>query len=267
MHFTVPFVYVAIVKVKPNNPPTTQFVRDSVRVSMLETDFKNFPIAMSIGDHYLRFDGYDLWKNDFQNLNRLIPQKITANEVIANTRNHLRNNSPKPCAAAPFKNFWQLSRTAQLSDPEWPAALGLANQELSDPKLKFKSDIEHTDWIRDNRQEIVDMAHHIANERRILNGIVLTKTPEPHYEIHTFGQGFNDGATIITTRQHRTPTIPDDRIFAANELEQAIHTATRIATDRRDTYSLPITVPCEETIKIHNDQAIKLRSHETSPSQ
>lgn len=73
-----------------------------------------------------------------------------------------------------------------------------------------------------------------------IDGAVFEACGEPCFEVATFGIGLNHGSTALFARTWHNPSVNRSRYFRADQREEAIAAAERIALSRGDTNSVPI---------------------------
>ena len=153
-----------------------------------------------------------------------------------------------PSEDAPFFNCWNSlpqSRNTWLCDA-CPAA-----------------DLMVRSWLGDTKQEVQDLMQGIANSLLIVGDELYYAASEPAYYVMTFGLGRNHGGTSLTQDVANHP-LDDERCFAADDLDNAIQYASKIASDRGDTKNLPMKPDCRI---ICHPGAVVTRRHSQAASQ
>ena len=74
----------------------------------------------------------------------------------------------------------------------------------------------------------------------LIDGVLFTTCTEPCFEVATFGLGHNHGGTALFSEMHYNSNINRARYFRADQRDEAIAEAERIALARGDTESVPI---------------------------
>lgn len=232
MKITVPFVYQAEVIKKRCRNPITINVRDSVEVDIQEVS--TLPIAFRIEDEELFWDGVNLFGYDWTSVYKEEPRKVRAELVKENTENEAVNYKYSCSGAdAPFHNFWHetFKNDAWLKD------------EDAKTRPEHEVEIYIRKWVSDDKAEIIQKAKEIAAKRLIMDGLMIKKSREPMYYALTFGLGNNHGGTGMGVGCHLNPNLDVDCYFPANQPEEAVAYAERIALGRGDTNYVPMQCP------------------------
>ena len=106
-----------------------------------------------------------------------------------------------------------------------------------------------------NKEQVIKGLQDAANKWLIIDGKVFRETGEPRYFTITFGLGSNHGGTALMSSTYYNQNIGAKSYFSLLQKEEAIARATRIATNRGDTDSLPIIA---EDFEVFIPAAIKL---------
>jgi hypothetical protein len=214
----IPFLYEAIV-IKPRcRKESLITIKDNITIEIKETSLNSLPIAFTVGDHSIRWDGEKLFTSSLND----DKQPLNISEIIKNTQNN-GSDYKYSCstASAPFKNFWSnfkysyfsLSRKFNIS------SCGFDNI-LTDTVVIAKEDAVYRDWIEDNRDAVISKLNHIVNSFISVDGLIYTTANEPLYEINSFGGGHNYSVAMFVSYGYN-PNISNKAYFNSLELEQA----------------------------------------------
>jgi hypothetical protein len=105
--------------------------------------------------------------------------------------------------------------------------------------------------------EAFDEAEGIGHGYLLIDGELHAATDEPKYVVMTFGLGHNHGGTSLSIDSHYNPNIPWRNYYRLDERLSAVREAERVARDRGDTKSIPITTDSKFRILI--PEAIQAR--------
>ena len=97
---------------------------------------------------------------------------------------------------------------------------------------KEEAILEYKDYVKDNREEIVNEIKKIANNMIFINNIVCERIGEPRYKVMTFGLGKNHGGTgLLKTTYY-------------NDLQKSILKSKLVVTETE--VPLEVQVPAEK---------------------
>lgn len=108
---------------------------------------------------------------------------------------------------------------------------------------------------------VVKLQHEAGQTRLIaVDGTLWAPANEPCYQVMTFGLPNNHGGTalVVSSIPPNHQGIFDTCYFPANALDDAIKYCERVATNRRDTKSLPIKP--HTMINVYLDEAVSVRN-------
>jgi hypothetical protein len=253
MKLSVPFVYIAQI-IKPKyRKPVDVYIKDTVEVEIRE--FDQVPVAFTsksihngytVENHWL---DNKLWTINWHTSNSRTT-KTKSKTIFNNTKNINVDMVHSANTKAPFKNFWRKINY-------------MSRVLLRD--ASHKDDIVYRDLISDNRQEVINKAIKIASNIIFIQDISYSPTPEPAYEIMTFGSGYNNNMnnncgkdTILTTCHINNQFYSTKNYFTINEAEKAIEYANFVALRRGDTKSTPVKP--DVTFTIYIPEAIQGKS-------
>lgn len=239
MQLIVPFVYEAMI-IKPRcRKPVPVAVRDVVTVKIRELKDSDLPTAFILStddpEHTreLRWHDNRLWDYARQAGSE---DRVLAKDVRESTTKPDYQQSRQPTAAAPFQGFWTAACGCWEADRN-PNVRESARWTVLET-AQYKEDIPVREWISDNRKLLVDHAESIASHLRVSGLYLFREEREPCYHVQTFGLGHNHGGTCLSVAS-RAGELRDNE-FYADHLDAAIEAATKTATERSDTDSLPI---------------------------
>lgn len=92
-----------------------------------------------------------------------------------------------------------------------------------------------------SRQKVVAKGLKVLADYVLIGNQLFIRSAEPCYQINTFGPGYNHGATQLMLGHAEPRNRMQSNLYSALERDQAIQAATKLAQDRKDTKSLPIT--------------------------
>ena len=94
--------------------------------------------------------------------------------------------------------------------------------------------------VASEETERITAIRNCAADYLLIDEAVFQACGEPCFEVATFGIGFNHGSTVLFARTRYNPSVNRSRYFRADQREEAIAAAERIALSRGDTNSVPI---------------------------
>lgn len=96
--------------------------------------------------------------------------------------------------------------------------------------------------------QLQEYAQNWAASHLIIDGMVWVKCGEPRYVVMTFGLGHNHGGTSLMADYHDNENILAESYFRADEYEEALAHAVRVAKRRGDNESIPRFKPLIEVL-------------------
>lgn len=116
----------------------------------------------------------------------------------------------------------------------------------------------------ESREVVEEFLRQRLHSSLLIDGVPHLPVGEPRYVVMTFGLSHNHGGTSIHATDHYNSNIAEQAYFSLLEAKQAIAYATRVATDRGDTESLPMRI--EEQFEVRIKEAIQCgRKTEPAP--
>ena len=242
MKIEVPFCYKAqVVKPKHRNPIEI-LLKDSVVVNLQE--YKELPIAFKFEDENLYWDKKRLWTTKYNIDSQRNKHLVTLDTIKQNTENFGKENIfSRSTTEFPFFSFW------------WDAKIKIQDGEKV--LTKEEAILEYKDYVKDNREEIVNEIKKIANNMIFINNIVCERIGEPRYKVMTFGLGKNHGGTGLLKTTYYNENISKDSYFNAFQYEDAKKFALSLAINRGDTDYIE-SIKNRSPIEILIPEAVKL---------
>lgn len=250
----VPFLYEAVI-VKPRcRKPVLVAVKDSIEIQIDSKSLSDLPAAFLVGDKEIRWDGEKLWDFYMSTSAKTDPEKVQLSEVIKNTLDN-GESYIYSCAGAkaPFKNFWS---NLQWSNDKLGSKHGISethfNSFITDESVLEKSEIQHREWVEDNREKVVELLKSIAGGMISVDGTMYQTASEPRYEIVSFGAGNNYSVAMFISYGYN-PNLAKTCYFNALELEKA----NESLLNRSPKKDFEPRTNCGNTIKVLIPEAVK----------
>ena len=112
-------------------------------------------------------------------------------------------------------------------------------------------------YIRSHTQQgVIGKAVSDMSQYLLVDGELFVRTGEPRYCVYTFGLGHNHGGTSLSIDDYYNPNISKECYFSALDREAAVAYATKVATGRGDTESVPRVQ--KPNIIVHMPEAVKV---------
>lgn len=263
-HLSLPFLYTATVIFPRKRNPQEIPVKGVIAVNIKEANSNEFKPAFETDDGIIYSYLNKLWELSITN----IESKPVSIDGLINLHKSEYKDYPfsSPTNEAPFFRFWQNSFNDICTNLRYTTL-----DEVEDCKDSLKNKVR--EYLSDNREEMVSLAWEIADNRVVFNGEVYETVREPFYRCHTFGLGNNHGGTgLLISGAIQNDILEGKNAFTANQYEEAVEYAKRIAVGRGDTESLkglqikPIKVFMPEMVTLKRADDL-LASGELEPNE
>lgn len=209
--------------------PRHRIPRDVPHEFELQPEFTSIPLEAS-GEAFTIEDGYHKNQRDYRHYDGELYRAVLAEDIFS-----YRGDEPAP-DYAPYPN-----RTDHVEGT--PDRLtGIISETRSQWNGNEKTG--HRQEFRDRGYESEEEAREAVEEAVaqyvVIDGKLWRKTPEPVYEVNTFGLGNNHGGTALmhSTRHSVDGRIRNDNVFTLDEFEAAKRHALSVAEARGDTEDL-----------------------------
>jgi hypothetical protein len=214
----IPFLYEAIVIKARCRKESLITIKDHITVEIKETSLNSLPVAFTVGNHSIHWDGETLFSpaiNDAE-------QPLNIAEIIKNTQNN-GSDYKYSCSSssAPFKNFWSNFKYSDITlGHKFNIKSCGFDKHITDTDVIEKSDAIYRDWIEDNRKAVIAKINDIVNGFISVDNLIYTTANEPLYEVNSFGAGHNYSVAMFVSYGYN-PNISNKAYFNSLELEQA----------------------------------------------
>jgi hypothetical protein len=227
LELRIPFIYEAEVIMPRCRKSVIKLVRDETTVKIQQVSADAFPVALKVGGSEYHFNNDTFWCVN-QVDSRSGREDITVDHVL-NLDNSIKKNN-----YSPFSEFWKKCE---------PLNYGLTMLYIAGgDEAELKKDVGHREWLRDNKQEMLNIAESMANDILVFNNKFFHPAAEPMYKVVTFGMGGNHGGTGLFVETPCKEVAATDQFFNALQLNEAIEYGEMVALERKDTDSLPLGV-------------------------
>lgn len=125
-------------------------------------------------------------------------------------------------------------------------------------ELETLVDEQYRDVTDSNRQQRIAQIEAALSKVVLLGDEVWQVCGEPRYQVNTFGLGGNHGGTALFVVMHYNSNISRDYYFRADRYAEAVAWAERVAQERGDTKSIPITPNSTSPIEVLLPEAVRL---------
>jgi len=150
------------------------------------------------------------------------------------------------------------ARGTDWDHPEFPDVLDVRTRAA----YPWDSPCGVSYYTAHSREAIERTIRECVEDNLVVDGVWHKTAGEPRYVVQTFGLGRNHGGTAVFADGGYNSNIPHHRYFSLFHRDEALALATRIATERGDDKSLPMTVNGDPEFEILLPEAIQVRPSE-----
>lgn len=120
-----------------------------------------------------------------------------------------------------------------------------------------KSSINVKTWVSDNRDQVINSILGMQPQLLFIDGVLFQPAGEPRYVVHTLGLSGPDGSVSIAVTCSYDENTCLSSYFRADQRDECIAYATKLAKERSNKRSLPMKKPLQ--IDVITPELIQLR--------